>query len=227
MTQVKQAVAGVDQEEVKMAVKSRMVDIVMKTKTLAAQYQAMIATGSPVVISPAELLPVTEVSKIKLRLDTTSSEKDCLTSALYVTTNTIARNQLKTEVWADLSASMKAKKVSNAVIEHGQAGTNPAIDFALDKEVAQFCTNIEQGQPMMSEQEIQEVNAWREKQASLAAPVAADPALESTQSLPLKSSDSLASNENKKSDVPSAAATEKDAAALPPGQFEKQEAIRS
>ena len=94
-----------------------------------------------------------DTSNIPLLLDHTSTPKDLMTTALYVSTNTIYRDQMKKEIWTELAAGMKAKNMPAPLIAHGEKGAGPAIDFALDKHVGMMASAIKEDKPLVSEED--------------------------------------------------------------------------
>jgi hypothetical protein len=214
-TKMKEVGGGLDKEAIEIGVKSRKVEIASLTKTLAEQWTQTIAAGNVLDVSPAEVLPVKEAgTKMKLHLDATSTQKEIQTTALYAVTNTIYRDRVVKEIWNDLAAGMKARKMPAPLIEHGEKAANPAINAALDKHVAMMQDNILHDKPLATEEDAQAVQTYAAKHAQLnAAPVQKPPV------------------DSKPVDQKEVVLQEKDAAGVPidqnRGQFEQNQAIRA
>lgn len=217
---LKETASGVDTEAIDIGVKARKVEIASLTQTRVDQWRATIAAGHVVDVSPSEVLPVKDPltrSRLQLHLDAATTPHDLQTTALYAATNTVYRERLKQEIWADLAAGMKARKMPEPLIEHGAKAAHPAIDLALDKHVAQMAENIRHDKPLATEEDAQAVQTYAEKhqklnQAPLQKPAAADA------KAPVDHND--------------VTLAEKDASGVPidpqnRGQFEQNQAIRT
>lgn len=135
-------------------------------QALVAQWQTNISSSGSYAVSPAELLPHKDLTGLKLTFDSASPQKEMTTVALYAATNTIYRDQIKKEIWADLAAGMQKQKLPEAVIKNGEAGAGPAIDMALDKHVEMMVTAIKDGKPLVADEDVQAVNAYQAKKAA-------------------------------------------------------------
>jgi hypothetical protein len=136
-----------------------------RTQNLAARWQTSIASGQTVTVAQAELLPLKDV-KIKLLFDPQTSSKDLMTTALYVSTNTIYRDVMKKEIWTELAAGMKAKQMPAPLIEHGEKGVGPAIDMALDKQVGIMASAIQEEKPLVTDEDVKVVKEYQAKKAA-------------------------------------------------------------
>jgi hypothetical protein len=164
-TTINDTVGTIDKEAVEMSVRGRKVDIAQRCKNLASEWQSRISRGENISISPAEVLPLKDTSNIKLNLNSSTTPKELLTTALYVSTNTIYRDQLKHEVWLEVSKSMEKNKktpLGEKFHSHGESLCNPLVDVALDKHViTSMAAAIQQDLPLVSDEEIAQVNHYR------------------------------------------------------------------
>lgn len=159
-----------------MTVRSKKVDIARAAESLAADYSARISSGQSVQVAPAEILPQRDTTHIKLLLDSTSTPADRLVTALFVSTNTLFRDGFKKEVWTELKAGMEAKKLPAPIIQHAEAGSNAAVDAALDRQIPQWATDAREGRPLISQEDAQKLATYQAAHPKLNAAAAPDAA---------------------------------------------------
>lgn len=166
---------SIDKEAIEMGVKEKLIAVSDAAKALAAEYTKKIEGGETIDVSADSILPVVatpaegEEKKAEptMKLDAASTPEQRLQTALYVSGNQKVRDDISARTCAEIKAELenndKVPPAAKAKVEEQLPGL---LVKALEQQIKAMAGKALKGEPLMSEEDVAKLAAYKEKKAA-------------------------------------------------------------
>ena len=168
-------VQSIDKEAIEMGVKEKLIAVADAAKALAAEYTKRIEGGETIDVSADSILPVVatpaegEEKKAEptMKLEAASTPEQRLQTAVYVAGNQKTRDDISARTCAEIKAELenndKVPPAAKAKVEEQLPGL---LVKALEAQIKAMAGKALKGEPLMSEEDIAKLAAYKEKKVT-------------------------------------------------------------